>query len=543
MKRNLSGSLIFGLFILLAIGAFYQGLLMAEPDSMIDAYFAAAPRVIHVSPESVKVEWDIFPSFNKTTHYQVQLNHALYGSSTKLTNHLLTGLQPGATYDMAVVTYDRGAAVGVSSPTRVLMAPAIPQMINVYYVGSASIGISWQKVDTAIGYRIFQEPDVLLQELTATETKVLLAGFEPGTLIKLRLASVNVTGQSNLSETIEVQLMPPPPEISVIENRIGADWFEIKWEAVIEAVSYSVLVNDELIASLSPDINTYRVEGLATGTAVSVKMTAENPFGNSEESAPIIIQLLPATPVLAVTDVSSFSATLQWSVANGAGNYKVYLNSEWAILNVPSTITNVTITENITAGMTATYTVRAGNGTGESAHSNAVVVTFTEEGAIVRQSGDLAFVKAASYEFDDKWLSQDVNEPTVMVLFPPELEGPSLAFEASYFAALASEPELQKVRFIGIFTGDTITIKGERPTGLKWKKFRGRKKVTIPGSLPMVRFYAADGILRNVVRVSMAIISPYDVFKDLPEIFEKSDNMQQLYQEDQKKFQLLHQDQ
>jgi hypothetical protein len=58
----------------------------------------------------------------------------------------------------------------------------------------------------------------------------------------------------------------------------------------------------------------------------------------------------------------------------------------------------------------------------------------------------------------------------------------------------------------------------------------------------MVRFYGPDGMLRRMIRISMAIMSPYDVFKEIPEVFEISDGtMLQLYQEDRNRFENLHQ--
>ena len=540
MKRNAKGSLLKGAGIILLIVVALFHLLEAGSDPKNSEYFVVAPSITHLSPESVKVSWTVYPEFNDSTHYQVQVNHALYGSSTKKTYETVNHLAPGGTYSLSVVTYDKGSAAGVSSPTSILMAPAAPTEIGIYDLGSASVGLFWQSVDTATGYRVYLASDTLLQELPASQTKVLLTGFAPGSFITLRLTSFNTTGESYYAD-VPVQLLPPPPVFTIIEEQIGADWFSFKWVPVEKAISYQVLVNETVVATLAASITEHRIEGLPAGDTVSLRMTAQNPVGYSEQSEALIIQLLPAAPILALTSVSSFSCTLQWSAANGAAYYKVYENDQWAIFNVPSSITNVTVTENITAGMTATYTVRAVNGTGESAHSNPVVVTYTSDSAIVRNGGDLAGVQATFSQFSDTLPVSLRGQPLVWVYFPPELEGPALEIEASYFEFLTAMPEMSLVRFIGVFTSDIAKVKVAQRPNLTWKKVGASRQLKIPGHLPMVRFYGASGELHNMIRISMAIMSPYDVYKELPEVFEKSANMLQLYQENQERFDNLHQ--
>ncbi|NCB37547.1 MAG: fibronectin type III domain-containing protein [Erysipelotrichia bacterium] len=541
MKRSFKGSFLRGVFIFLLAVSSLIGLLEAALDKSRSEYFNVPPAITHIAPDALAVSWQTFPQFNKTTHYQVQLNHALYGSSTKLTRQTVTNLQPGATYKVSVVTYDNGSAVGVSSPTAVLMAPSAPTQIAAYDVGSASLSLGWQSVDTATGYRIYQSPDVLLKEVGADVTKIFLTGFTPGSLVTLRMKSVNATGESVFSHDIAVQLLPVAPPVTIVEDDIGQTWFSLKWQAQENALLYKIIVNDTEVASVPASVTEYRVEGLPAGTIVSVKMVVVNATGLSESSEALIVQLVPATPVLAVTAVSSYSCTLQWSVANGATFYKVYANNDWAINNVPSTITNLTITEDINPGMTATYTVRAGNDTGESLHSNPVVITYTQNSAIIREAGDLDTVLASACQFSDSQLSKNLRgKPLVWVYFPPLLAGPELALEVSYFDLLTRLPELGSVRFIGVFTGELVKIKHVRRGNLEWKRALANDKIRIPGNLPLVRFYSPDGVLRDMTRISMAIMTPYDVYKRLPETFEKDATMLQLYRESHDRFDSLH---
>ena len=535
MIRKIQEPLLRGVvFVIIAVVALFS-LLEAGLNAGRDEYFNQTPRISHLNSSSMKVEWNLYPQFNKSTHYQVQLNNALYGFSTKETSKTLYKLQPGGTYRVAVVTYDKGSAIGVSSATTVMMGPAAPAGISTYQIGTDSVGLIWQAVPTATKYRIYQAPDKLLSEVDAPETKALISGLISGSLVTFKLTAVNETGESSFSDDFKVQLLPVGPVVSIVENQIGSTWFSIRWKPVEQAISYRIIVNDEVVASAAADVNEYKVEGLPAGTTVSVKMTAVNSSGVSETSEPIIIQLVPAAPVLAVAAVSSYSCTLTWSVANGATYYKVYLNNSYATINT------VTLTEHITAGTTATYTVAAANGTGESAQSNEVVVSFTTNSASIREPGDMGAVQASLYQFNDQQLPESMRgKPLVWVYFPPDLVGPELALEVSFFESLTRLPEMSGVSFIGAFTRETVEITTKDAKNVSWKKAQKNADIRIPGCLPLVRFYGSDGILRNSIRIPMAIISPDEIYRELPESIEKNSEMLQLYQESQERFDSLH---
>ncbi len=516
-------------------------LLEAGLNAGRDEYFNQKPKITHLSSSSMKVEWNLFPGFNKSTHYQVQLNNALYGFSTKETSKTLTRLEPGGTYRVAVVTYDHGSVAGVSSATSVQMAPSAPSGLIAYQIGTSSVGLAWQAVNTATAYRIYQGSGTFMLEVAASETRALLTGLTPGSSVALKMTTLNSTGESGFSETLKVQLLPVGPVVSFVDNQIGATWFTIRWQPVANAISYNILVNDETVATAPADASEYKVSGLAAGTTVSVKMTAVNTSGQSETSEPLIIQLIPATPVLAVAQVSSYSCTLQWSVANGATYYKVYLDKSYAVMNVPATINTVTLTEHITAGTTATYTVRAANGTGESEHSNVVVVSFSANSARIVEPGNMEAVQASIYQFNDQRLPDSLQgRPVVWVYFPPALTGPELDLEVSFLDSLSGLPEMAGVKFIGVFTGEVIETRPSGQKNLIWKKASSGNDIRIPGELPLVRFYAADGYLRNSINISMAILSIDEIYKELPESIEKNEEMQLLYQENHDRFDSLH---
>ncbi len=540
MKKSnrsfLQGLCLFSIFVALLVG----GNLIAQTNRGARDYFAKPPVVSEVKSDGMTVSWDTYTEFNKTTHYQVQLNHTFYGSSTKFTSEKLVGLQPGGIYDVTVVTFQNGSAVGVSTASRILMAPASPEGVNAYDIGSASFGIIWRKVPSATEYRVYEYPNKLLATVSGDKNSAFIAnGLITGNLMGVAVTAVNSTGESYLSSKIQFQLLPPPPEITIKNTDIGDTWFKVTWSKTENAENYFVVINGEEKAKLGSDTFEYLAEGFTEGNTVSVQMKVINSSGGSDLSESIIVQLLPAKPVLAVTAVSSFSCTLQWTAANGATYYKVYENQEWAIFNVPSSINNVTVTENVVEGNTATYTVIAVNGTGQSAPSDPVSVTFTNAPTIAVQPS-YSIVLADSPKIPEKISSKLSGKPLVVVQFPQGLVGPELALEAQYLEALAAMPELKSINFLGILSSKIIWKKRNKPENIRWGSVSRNKDREINGELPLVMFYNSDGQLEDYVRISMFIISPSEIYKSLPESLESGKKMTSLYQEQTEKFESLH---
>lgn len=543
MKKDSKGS--YRNFYVLALVVAVLGLInLVEATNKRDvsAYFAMAPTISNIKPDQLDIAWTVFPDFSDKTHYQVQLNHSLYGSSQKSTKTTARNLEPGGIYDVAIVTYHNGTIAGVSSAAQVLMGPPAPIGVSLYDIGSASFKIIWQRAQSAVKYRVYRFPDILLAEVDDPTNKASVVGLSAGEKYNVFVTSINSSGESYKSESKTLQLLPPPPALTIVDQQIGSNWFSMKWNAIDNAVGYTIIINESEVAKVGPETLTYRAEGLATGTAVSVKMKATNSSGDSEESEAIIVQLLPGAPVLAASDISSFSCTLQWSVANGATYYKIFENNEWCIYNLPSSINQVVITQNVTAGMTATYTVRAGNGTGESEPSRPVVVTFTSSPTRLQAPLSSELLPNLLQMNGERLNAALRGKPMVSVYFPAELDGPELALEATWLDQLASHEGLRKVKFFGVFTSVSPRIRTGRRENISWKVARaGSSRWFLPGSLPLVRFYDSDGWLRKVARVSMLILTPEDVYKELPEAFETDAEVIDLYREEKESFENLHQ--
>ena len=543
MKRpvltKLNTSLLLFLF-LIGIIAISGSLLMAE-ENEDEAYFNQKPDVTQLSNKSIEVRWNHYPSCDQSTHYQVMLDHVYYGHSIKNTREICNFLTPGSKVEVRVVTFHKGNFKGISTLTEILM-PTNPPDFLTYDIATTSFGILWSGINTATSYNIYNNNNLIASKTeSGTDNKMLLTGFEPGETLNISMTAINPGGESPKSEVKVVQLLPVASlTMTIPNNSITSTSFKIKWTKQAYASGYRILINDESFATVDSNTDEYTVSGLSAGTTVSVKIAVMNSAGEDATSESIIVQLKPDAPILTATEISSYSCTLTWSVANGANNYKIFENGDNAIYNVPSTITNVTITENVIPGATFHYKVRAVNDIGESEDSNVVEVTFlpaTSGSETTEPTTPTAApiftnrVLSSSFNIPDARLSDSLKEKMVIaVYFPEELSGAELELEEEYLESLAETPEMSNIRFYAIFTNETVK-RDKIPENVKFKKAKPSDKLVIPGKIPVVRFYAIGGILRSEILISIPIMTVMDVYKALPEAMEKRSSLTHLYHE------------
>ena len=540
VKISLNTSIQMLFLFILGIITLSSTILMAE-DNDDEGYFNLKPEIRHISNKKIEVKWERYPFADKTTHYQVLLNHTFYGSSTQNRNQVCDFITPGSRIEVRVVTFHKGEVRGTSTATEILMAPVPPEFLA-YDIATASFRILWSGVESAASYNIYNNNNkIASKEESGSENRMLLSGFEPGETLNISMTAVNSGGESPKSEVKVVQLLPVASLTMTIPNSsITSNSFKIKWTKQAYASGYRILINDESFATVDADKDEYVVSGLNPGTTVSVKIAVMNSAGEAATSESIIVQLKPDAPILTATDISSYSCTLTWSVANGANNYKIFENGDNAIYNVPSTITNVTLTENVIPGATFHYKVRAVNDIGESEDSNIVEVTYlpstagSESEEQPPSPAAPVFVNrllSSSFKIPDARFSDSLKEKMVIaVYFPEELKGAELELEEEYLEQLAETPELSSIRFYAVFTNEVV--KGEKPPeNLRFIKAKPSDKLVIPGKLPVVRFYSIGGFLRSEILISIPIMTVMDVYKALPEAMEKRSNLTHLYHE------------
>lgn len=505
-----------------------------------ESYYSTIPTITHINNTTIEVSWPTHPDANEKTHYQVLVGHTYFGHSTKDTKQIVNGIKPGSNVDIKVVTYNDGKLEGISKAASIIMQPASIDSFFISEIATNSFNISWSGVDTATSYNIYNGSTIIgSKKESGTSNNMTLSGFEPGQKLNICMTAVNKSGESPKSDYQQIDLLPDAQLTLTVPNKnITSTGFKLKWSKVKYGDGYKVLINDQAVATLSKYITEYDVKDLDAGTIVNVKVSVFNQSGEDASDESLIVQLKPATPILTVTDISSYSCVLTWSVANGANNYKIFENGDNAIYNVPSTITNVTVTEAVNEGATYKYKIRAVNDIGESEDSNVVEVTYT---APEQHSTETTASVSAPIFTGRCALSSSIQIPTpvfsknlsgnfvVAVYFPDKLRGPKLSVESEYLELLASSPELSSVKFYAIFTNE-VPQNHKKPNNLKYKK-ASPDLIKIPGEIPVVKFYSDEGKLRDTIMISMAIMTNTDIYKALPELMEKNSNVIHLYNE------------
>ncbi|HNV71301.1 MAG TPA: fibronectin type III domain-containing protein [Candidatus Ozemobacteraceae bacterium] len=341
------------------------------------ATIAAVPTISQITPVSCVVSWPVYPQYDDSTHYQVRLNGALYGSSTKGTSQKVIAQRPGYTSTIDYVIYHKGKVLGVSSATQVLQCPATPVGVYADTITSTSFRLSWGDVPTAEEYLIIID-GYPSQTVTAPAHQVLLDGFLPGVLLNVRVRARNASGYSYDSKPLTVQLLPPAPlQISVSE--IGQTSFRLSWLAATGAASYTVFRDTETVVEVGSSTLTYVVASCTPGASHTVRLQSRNANGLSDLSTETRVLMIPATPLRPMTlAVSSQSFTISWIPVLGAQGYKIWRDTEWQIGNVSSQTTTATFKKGFDPGNAASITVSAYNQTGDSPQSPGVYVVLTD---------------------------------------------------------------------------------------------------------------------------------------------------------------------
>lgn len=131
-------------------------------------------------------------------------------------------------------------------------------------------------------------------------------------------------------EPTPVALPAPAPEIATV----GIDNATLIWEAVKDAASYEILINDETTVEASGVSAT--ITGLQAGTAYTVVMKSIAPEGNpllldSEYGAPVEFTTKGKSaldsPVLSTRDLGPDAFTLYWPAVRNAEKYVYVFNN------------------------------------------------------------------------------------------------------------------------------------------------------------------------------------------------------------------------
>ena len=186
-------------------------------------------------------------------------------------------------------------------------APAAPTNLVATATGQTTISLTWDAVQNATSYNVYNGETVVVEGLTATSYTV--ENLTAGTQYCYNVTAVNEIGESEHSTsacaTTESVPTAPAAPTNLVATATGQTTISLTWAAVHNATNYNVYSNDTLVVS-GLTATTYTVEGLTAGTDYCYNVTAVNEIGESEhsteacattEEAPIVIETITVNGV------------------------------------------------------------------------------------------------------------------------------------------------------------------------------------------------------------------------------------------------------
>ncbi len=311
-----------------------------------------------LSALDIKISWDAVPA---ATVYEVYRStgaddpYSLIDTVTNKTNYTNEGLTPSSTHYYKIVAKNVcGESVrseSANATTNACPKPAAPANATAEAVSSSGIKISWDKVTTALSYKIYRST-------TSTGTYVPVGNTSGNastswTDENLELATTyyyKVTAESyceesaqsnyTFAETMNCSNKPAAPT-NIRAETVSQTEIKVSWDAVSGATSYTVYTKQH-----DGTIDYYDVGSVKGGTTISIgsrapgetydfKVKAKNSCGESALSESYAtattedcdLDILPNPEGITVTALSARSVLVTWEAVDGAV-YDVYRSTD-----------------------------------------------------------------------------------------------------------------------------------------------------------------------------------------------------------------------
>jgi Fibronectin type III domain len=311
------------------------------------------------------------------------------------------GLLAGTTYFYQVFSFN-GAGVLTNYLTTVnasnsgskITVPGKPATPTASLVGQNQFTVNWTATTGADNYRLdvskdnFVNPVSGFDNLTVSGLAQLVIGLDAGTAYKFRIRAVNTSGTSVNSDEVQQFTIPATPVFSAA-TLVTQNGFTANWNAIVGATGYlldisldNTFLTNNVFVNRAITTTSEIIENLTPGLVYYYRIRSTNSGGFSPYSMVKSQKLVPPNPVAVdATAVLPNSFKAKWNVAQGAVSYLVDVSLGSTNFSSPIFLENVSTTElelavnQLAAGMTYKYRVRAVNEIAPSGYSNIVSVT------------------------------------------------------------------------------------------------------------------------------------------------------------------------
>ncbi len=351
--------------------------------------------------------------------YQIVGSNNVLLATQATRSYLASGLSFGATSSFFVKAIDATGVSSANSATASVSVPAItvptaPTGLTASNVSYQTVNLSWTAATGvaaggAITYRVFKTVGSTSTQIGngITTTSYQATGLTSATLTQFYVQAVNSAGASTNSNTVSVTTLTPIPSTitNVAVTLSGTTSGVITWGAstspVGNAITYKVFSGNATTNTLLAQNLTalsFTATQLPQGATSTFFVKAADSAGNESLISNIASLAVPAPAAsaptaplnLAVSNVTSTSATISWSASTATGSggtitYQVYrlVGSSYTSVATGISALNYGVT-GLTAGSSTVFHVRALNSIGLSPQSSDVtVITTVPSGASV----------------------------------------------------------------------------------------------------------------------------------------------------------------
>jgi chitodextrinase len=326
-----------------------------------------------VSGTQVILGWNASTDDVGVSGYQVFESGLMLGTTTS-TNFEFGPITVGQTYLFSVKALD--SANNVSIPSNVVVVPILdttppsaPVNLSKAVSGSKAV-LTWNASTDNIGvknYQVFEGTIMIATTTTTTYTTDNLLSEKHYTYSVKAVDMANNVSASSNPVTVGVAGLPIPKNL--IAYSPGSSIY-VAWSTSSNAIGYAVYRNNVFLKNItSASMYDPAVTAGATYTYKVQAYNASNVYSGFSNSASVTLPALSA-PTGLVGVRSDNQVKLKWGSVQGAAGYNIYRNGNY-LKSMGTTVT----TDNVLAGQTYLYKIRAYNSSGlQSPASNEVMV-------------------------------------------------------------------------------------------------------------------------------------------------------------------------
>ncbi|MCK9477857.1 MAG: fibronectin type III domain-containing protein, partial [Candidatus Muirbacterium halophilum] len=187
---------------------------------------------------------------------------------------------------------DEGKTVQADLIITIKFKPSIPTGLSVVETNKNSVKLIWNSNVTDNQYNVYKDGILVLQGLS--EPNCYITGLESGKEYVFNVTSINVTGESLLSQPITARTKPEPV-LNIYTDSLTSKTINIHWDIVLGVSNYRIFLNSREIDPINSD-NFYLFKNLIPGTTYNIQIQSENSSGKGDISANYAVSTLLSPP-------------------------------------------------------------------------------------------------------------------------------------------------------------------------------------------------------------------------------------------------------